>query len=235
MTIDDEMLMAYADGELQPEEAAAVERALAGDPGLRSALEAQRRLKVKLGEAYAPVMEEALPSRLTSMLEPQGEVVDFAAAREKKARRFAWPQLTAMAASLAVGVVAGQLVLGPGGGPVTMEEGRMLARGELAEMLQTRLASAQTPGSDTRIGISFEDGRGRLCRTFESPALGGIACREQSGWEVVMTAAGASGATQYRQAGSAMVMEQAQAMMADAPLDAEAERQALQRGWRPVD
>jgi hypothetical protein len=235
MTIDDEMLMAYADGELQPEEASAVERALAADPSLREALEAQRRLKSKLAAAYAPAMEEALPSRLTSILEPGGEVVDFAAAREKKARPFGWPQLAAMAASLAVGVVAGQLALGSGGGPVAVKQGRMLARGALAETLQTRLASAQAPGSRNRIGISFEDGQGRLCRTFESPELGGIACREEGGWVIVMTAAGAPGASQYRQAGSVILMEQAQAMMADAPLNAEGERRALERGWRSAD
>jgi hypothetical protein len=30
-------------------------------------------------------------------------------------------------------------------------------------------------------------------------------------------------------------MEQAQAMMADAPLNAEGERRALERGWRSAD
>ena len=230
MIVNDEMLMAFADGELGPEDAAAVERALAEDPALRVSLDVQRKLKARLAQAYAPVMEEALPSRLTGLLEER--VIDFASARERKARRFAWPQLAAMAASLAVGIVAGSLVSGPGGGPVAVEDGAMLARGELADALETRLASAQPPVAQTRIGISFEDDQGRFCRTFEAPALGGIACRSESGWALVMAAAAARATTEYRQAGASLVMEQAQAMMADAPLDAEAERRALERGWK---
>jgi hypothetical protein len=232
--VSDEMLMAYADGELDARARAEVERALAEDASLRRALEVQQALRSKLAAHYAPLIDEPLPARLTEMLDQPARVVDLAAAREKRRRHFGWPQLGAIAASLAVGVAAGQLAFGPGRGPVAVEEGVMVARGDLARTLQTRLASAQPRDAETRVGISFQDRSGRLCRTFAAPALEGIACRSGGEWAIVMAAAAPlqPGNSEYRQAGSPLLMEQAQAMIAAAPLDAEGERRALQQGWQ---
>lgn len=231
--VSDEMLMAYVDGELSPDERDAVERALAGSPALRAEVERQRALRGALAAHYAPVADEAVPERLRAMLaQGSAPVVDLAEARARRRTRFALPHFAAMAASLALGLFAGQLALSPGG-PVAVEGGAMLARGALAETLETRLASAQAPGADTRIGLSFADRDGRMCRTFEAPALSGIACREPEGWVLAMTAEGRAGpAADYRQASAPLVMEQAQAMMAGDPLDAAGEAQAKARGWR---
>ena len=233
--VSDELLMAYADGELDPEVRADVERALAENASLRRALEVQQALRSKLAAHYAPVVDEPLPARLTGMLDEPAPVIDLAAARERRSRYFGWPQLGAIAASLAVGIAAGQLAFGPGPGPVAVEEGVMVARGDLARTLQTRLASAQPRDAETRVGISFADQSGRFCRTFAAPAIEGIACRNGGQWNVVMAAAvqAQRGNSEYRQAGSPLVMEQAQAMMAAAgPLDAEGERRALEQGWQ---
>ena len=233
--VGDEMLMAYLDGELGAHERETVERALAGSPTLRAEVERQQMLRSSLGVFYAPVAEEEVPERLRAILaaEPKGaEVVDFAAARERRRTPFRLPHFAAMAASLAVGVIAAQLAFTPAG-PVAVEDGAMLARGDLAQALETQLASAGAAG-DTRIGVTFEDREGRICRTFESPAVSGIGCRGDAGWVLPMTAAGRSaGPTEYRQAGSPVVMEQAQAMMAGDPLDAAAEAAAKEKGWRP--
>lgn len=230
--ITDEMLMAYADGELEPGARVEVERALAEDPALRGALDVQQRLRSRLAGHFAPVADEPPPPRLTALLGGSGAVADLAAARERKSRRFAWPELAAIAASLALGVTVGQVAFGPRAGPVAIDGGTMLARGELAEALETRLASNQPHKASARIGISFEDRSGRFCRTFELPALAGIACREEQGWAVAVAASAPASGADYRQAGSAMVMEQAEAMMASDPLDADAEKRALARGWR---
>ena len=233
--VSDEMLMAYVDGELGPEERGMVERALAGSPTLREEVERQRMLRSSLGAFYAPVVEEEVPERLRAMLapEPKGaEIVDFAAARERRRPVFALPHFAAMAASLAVGVIATQLALAPAG-PVGVEDGALLAQGALAEALETQLASAGAAG-DTRIGLTFANREGRICRTFESPAVSGIGCRGDAGWVLPMTAAGAgAAATEYRQASSPLVMEQAAAMMAGDPLDAAAEAAAKEKGWQP--
>ncbi len=55
--ITDEMLMAYADGELEPGARAEVERALAEDPALRGALDVQQRLRSRLAGHFAPVAD----------------------------------------------------------------------------------------------------------------------------------------------------------------------------------
>jgi hypothetical protein len=87
--------------------------------------------------------------------------------------------------------------------------------------------------AQTRIGLTFMDTQGRPCRTFESRALAGLACRGDGRWQVVMAAAAETTAQPiYRQAGSSPVMAAAQRMMASEPFDAEAERAAVRGGWK---
>ena len=235
MKIDDEKLMAYADGELDRTEREAVERALAGDAALREKLAEQKRLRATLSGHYGPVAAEEVPDRLLAMLGASGgarnDVASLSAAREKS-RRPVWRNLGTIAASLAVGLLAGQLIQLQRGGPIAVEGGALIAQDDLAEALDTQLASAQPPDAPTRIGVSFADRRGRFCRSFDAPAFAGLACQEDGNWHVMMTAPSEDGGTsQYRQAGSSVVLQAAQEMMAGAPLDAEAERTAMQAGW----
>lgn len=232
MAIDDDLLMAFADGELDALARARVERALAEDPDLRARLEAQRRLRERLAAHYGPIAEEEAPERLRAMLAPK--IVPLAPVRA--ARRPMWQTFTALAATLVLGLAIGRTLTAPG--PIGVEDGTLVARGALAEALETQLASAQADGAATRIGVSFAGSDGRLCRTFESAAAAGLACRGEAGWQLVMTAA-PSGAMrgQYRQAGSgdALVLQAAQEIMAGEPLDAAAERRARDSGWRRSD
>lgn len=237
MAIDDAMLMAFADGELDEIGRARVERALAEDPALKERLAVQHRLRARLAARYAPVAEEEVPERLRRMLETN--VVALPAAPARRARPI-WQSFAALAATLVLGLAVGRTLLAPGApaaGPIAVEGGIMVARGELAEALDTRLASAQAPGAATRIGVSFAAGDGRLCRTFDGAAAAGVACRGEDGWQVMMTAAGAGAGPargDYRQAGSEnlLVQQAAQDMMAGEPFDAAAERRARDSGWR---
>jgi hypothetical protein len=233
MTITDEMLGAYADRALGAEEQARVDDALARDPELRARLEAHRQLGATLAAHFGPVAQEPVPERFRALLRPQAELVDFAAAREKKEVKrplFRWPHYGAMAASLAAGVLASQLAFGAGG-PVRMESGVITAHGELARALDIELASAPTRG-ETRIGITFADAGGRICRTFDIPDASGIACREGGDWRMEMIAAPSGASGEYRQAGAPAVLEQAQEMMAGQPFGAAAEKAARDAGWR---
>ena len=235
MTIDDDMLMAFADGELDEMGCARVERALAEDPSLQARLDIQLRLRARLAAHYAPVVEEAVPERFRAMIET--EVVDLSAARARRARPL-WQYFAALAATLVLGLAVGRTLLvpaAPDAGPIAVEGGAMMARGDLAEALDTRLASAQASDAATRIGVSFARSDGRLCRTFDSAAAAGVACRTDAGWQVMVTAAGSGGQRgQYRQAGSEnlLVQQAAQEMMAGEPLDDAAERRARDSGWR---
>ena len=234
MAIDDDMLMAFVDNELDEVGRARVERALAEDPALKARLEQQQRLRDRLAAYYDPTVEEEVPERLRAMLETN--VVAFPAASARPARPL-WQTLTALAATLVLGLAVGRTLLAPapGAGPFAVEDGTMVARGDLAEALETQLASAQPQDSATRIGVTFARNDGRPCRTFDSQAAAGIACRTDNGWQVMMTAAG-SGPQRgdYRQAGSEnlLVQQAAQDMMADEPYDDAAERRARDSGWR---
>jgi hypothetical protein len=229
--ITDTMLGAYVDGELDEAERARIGEAIETDPALRRRVEAERALRATLRAHYAPVTDEPIPASLRSRLEPApAQVVDLAAARAR--RRFAWPHYGAMAASLAVGMLGGQLLLRQAPSPVAMESGELVARGPLADALDTQLASVRAEGRTTRIGLTFEDDAGRYCRTFDSGAVSGIGCREGDSWRLVATAAGGGTTREYRQASAPAVLEQAEAMMAGPPLDAAAERRVRDRNWR---
>lgn len=229
MTMDDELLIAFADGELDEVSRARVERAIADDPALKARLETQQRLRARLAAHYAPAAEEEVPERLRAMLE--SNVVAFPTVRPA---RPIWQSLAALAATLVLGLALGRTLDAPG--PVGVEDGTMVARGALAEALETQLASAQPSDAATRIGISFQGADGRLCRTFDSETVSGLACRNETGWRLVMTGTGTAAAArgQFRQAGSGnpLVLEAAQDIMAGEPLDGAAERRARDSGWR---
>jgi hypothetical protein len=233
MAIDDDMLMAFVDGELDEVNRVRVERAIAEDPALKARLEQQQRLRDRLAAHYGPAVEEEVPERFRALFE--ANVVPFAAAKSRPTRPL-WQSLTALAATLMLGLAIGRTLLAPGAaGPFAVEGGTMVARGELASALDTQLASTQPQDSPTRIGVSFTNNDGRTCRTFDSQAAAGVACRRDAGWQVMMTAAGSGGQrTDYRQAGSAnmLVQQTAQEMMAGEPYDDAAERRARDSGWR---
>ncbi|MDG2534239.1 anti-sigma factor [Sphingomonas sp. HITSZ_GF] len=232
MSIDPEMLMAYADGELGPIEAKRVERAIADDPALGEQVAQHRALRAALRERFAPVAEEPVPDRLAAMLERK--VVELPRPR----RRTVLPGWAgwggAVAASLALGVALGLgLGTGPGDqGYVRTQDGRLYASGPLASALDTRLAA---DAGSIRAPVSFRDAQGRYCRVFVSAAADGIACRGDKGWALDQTRPGsARDKADYAQAGSSdpALMAAAQDMMAGDPLDAAAEQTARAAGWR---
>lgn len=230
MMIDRETLMAYADGELDPLSAKRVEKAIAAQPELAAQVMAHRALRARLAGHFAPVIEAPLPERLTVLLDP--DVVPIKPAH--KASVFVQARsLAAMAAALVMGLMLGQVINLGTPGSVGSQQGVLVARGDLAMTLDTQLASAQPANAATRIGLTFRNGAGHVCRTFESTSLSGIACRADDHWRLMRTIAGEAHAEKtYRQAGSSEIMAAAQAMMATDPLDADGERKAKDSGWQ---
>lgn len=229
----EQMLIAFADGELDEIARRRAAARIAEDPQLAAAVERQKRLKERLSGRYDPILDEEVPERLRALLESDGNVVPFETPARRLRPRLKW--LGAIAATFVAGFFAAQLIP-VGTDPSRVEGGRLLAEGRLAEALETQLASSQPADAATRIGVSFAARDGRLCRTFESSDLAGLACRESGGWELVTTArpGGGGGQGEYRQAesGTALVMQASQELMAGEPFDAEAERRARDRGWR---
>lgn len=226
MTPDDEMLMAYADGELDALTAKRVERAIAEDPELAAKVAAHRRLRSDLAAAFP----------LAGGRDPLEAVIRSAPAPIARRRppiwRQPWLQAAAMAACLVIGVSVGSNWRA---GPIaTDRSGALVASGTLARALDNQLASE---AGETRIVVSFRNTQGSYCRVFAGAATDGIACRTAGQWRLVRTGAGSATARgDYRQAGSAdmAMLEAAQGMMTGDRLDAEQEARARQEGWEPA-
>ena len=238
MTIDPETLAAYADGELNPIEAARVERAVADDPALAAQLAAHRALADTLTRHYAPIAAQSVPDRLTALLTRDANVIDLAQARAARTaapsryRIPVWAAGGAMAASLIVGLGLGMRI--PDGAPMTMRGGTLVAQGNLNRALDTQLASVRGEGG-VRILLSFRQADGSVCRGFEGQGAAGIACRSGGEWVLRRVQSAAPEANRaYRQAGSAEVLAAAQDMAAGGALDAAAEQAARDGGWKPV-
>jgi anti-sigma factor RsiW len=231
MTPSPETIAAYADGELEGEALREVEAAVAADPALQAQVAAHRALKRRLGAHFAPTAEESVPDSLVRAVRGGGEVVDFADAARRRARpaasspwrRYAGP---ALAASLVLGLV---------GVGLRQQQSSTYAPGEIAVALQGQLAETQSPQAPVRILLSFRDDAGAFCRGFSSAAQSGIACKDDRGWRLRKVVGGEEAAAgDYRQAGSADadVLAAIQDMARGEALDAQAERSAMQRGWR---
>ena len=73
--VEDPILMAFLDGELDPLERARIEQALAADAGLRERLEVQRRLRARLADRYDPIVREDVPEHLLEIVERRAALV----------------------------------------------------------------------------------------------------------------------------------------------------------------
>ena len=228
---DDEDFYAWLDGELDEAGAARVAARVAADPELAKRAGEEKALRDTLHGAFARVMTDgAAPPRFE-----MGEVVDLVRARQRRAARpvSVRAQWAAMAATLVIGIVAGTMIAPGSDGPVARENGSVVASGSLEEALYTRLASAPAD-EGPRIGLTFRDRAGALCRSFSGDGLSGLACHEDGDWQLrglFQAPVGPQG--DYRMAGEdprlAALIDQT---IAGEPLDATAEKAAQNNGWR---
>jgi len=224
--------MRYVDGEMDAAERAAFERLVVGDEALRGSVERERALRQLLQGTYGPVVEERVPDRLTAALRPQ--VVSLDAARARRRGMPTWAALGGMAASVMLGLVIGHRLLAPA---PQASGGGLIAQGELAEVLSTRLSGEQA--GHTVAGLSFNAKGGGYCRSFATGDSAGIACHEEAGWRVrqlVPLGNGKAGAApQYRTAATELPPALLQAMdelREGDVLDARQEAAAKAKGWR---
>jgi hypothetical protein len=228
---EDEKFFAWLDGELDAAEAAEMEARVAADPQLAQLAEKHRALGSQLRGAFGPIAQAPVPEGLQAALRPTAQVIDFGAA--KRARLMpALAQWGALAATLAVGIFVGTMVPN-GSGPVEIEGGKMYAAAAVSQALDTQLASAST--GDVRIGLTFRNRAGEICRTFTARAASGLACRNGGHWQLKgMFGAPEGQASDYRMAAGmdpnlAALVDSA---IAGEPFDAAQEKGAREKGWR---
>jgi hypothetical protein len=223
VTISDETLMAYADGELDAAAREAVESAMREDPRIAARVARHRGLRLQVQAAYAAELSEEVPQRLLAAA--QGAVEKGAREKEKGAvakgaldtergvvnlrdavraapergvaRRRRWRTMGSLAASVIAGVAVGFLIWGRAGSPfVRGAQGELLARGQLAQALTSQLVAEQSSRSGVLIGLSFLAKSGDYCRTFALAAAvpqSGLACRHGEGWQVRALIQGSGG------------------------------------------
>ena len=238
MKYSDETLMAYADGELDPDARAGIEAALATDAALAAAIERHRRLASRVKQTYEGVLHEPVPERLANLARGTTATSLRPAATPRRWRLPQWdlPQWAALAASLAVGMFVGLIVAQAPTSPYEEDEAGLLARGDLDAALTTRLASA-TDDSAIQIGMSFRERGGAYCRTFhmerEAP-LAGLACRSGEDWKIRVLAAARSRQGDLRPAAAMpmAVLHAVDAAIEGEPFDAATEAEARKAGWR---
>jgi hypothetical protein len=240
MRFSEEMLMAFADGELDLVARAEIEAAMAGDPAVARAVERHRAMSAQLRKAYESVLDEPLPPALAVLAgdEEAATVVDLAAARNARFDPARWrlPAWSAIAVSVLIGVLVGVLLMRGADSPYEETPGGLVARGELADGLESELASAPG-GSNIAIGVSFRHRDGRFCRTFtfrHGTSVAGLACRGRDDWKIELLADAPVDAGEVRTAASmpASVARAVDVAIAGEPFDAKAEAAAREAGWR---
>ena len=216
MTVPDELLMAYADGELTAEEAKALEQLLTQDPGLRARLEPFVETRIRISYAFEHKLHEPVPDRLIAAIAR----ATTAPAEAKPARppvhqriresvrgfldthfpNGIAPSLAASAAAVliagtAIGWVAGRLTAPTG--MITTAGSDLVASGALAQALETG-PSGVAVGTGTEGGsvvpvLSFRTRTSDICREYRITGVtdghdfAGLACRTPDGlWRVAL-------------------------------------------------
>ena len=226
---DDEQFYAWLDGELDGDAAARVAARVAADPALGALAAQHRAVGDGLRGAFASVLaEDILPPRMTA------DVVDLGARRAKRPSGFGLPQWAAMAATLVIGLVVGQVAGGSSDAPVATRDGVMVAASSLDRALGAQLASAGNDGP-IRVGITFRSRDGAICRSFTGSGASGLACRAGDAWRVEgLLAAPQNPGGDYRMAAgedprlAALIDDR----IDGEPFDAAAEQAAREAGWR---
>lgn len=231
--VDDDLLMAYADGELDGAATARVEQALEADPSLAERLGVFVSTRSALKAAFdpPPAVSPQLAATVRAMATAAPQVVALSSHR---AARPVWqPAALAASLALAVGLGAGWFMGGTAPAPAPQ---MALAHGVEAVLasLPSGRSAALPDGHRVSVLASFEDSRGTLCREITQEGAGGamlaVACAAGSGWELRFAMATGTGGDSYRPASAPEALDAwLAATGAGAPLTPEAEAAALNR------
>jgi hypothetical protein len=256
LDITDELIMAYVDGELEPEQSDKVAAAIAVDEQLRQQEILFRETASVLDHAFDAPMHEEIPERLQAVLRPP----------EKTSLQERFMELVAQlgrgiaplpATAMALVAVLGIAVVLNGTWQDSFSESsitRVLTQDGFTQVLDTAVS-----GSTDRIRIgrqeaevvpllTFQDKNQRFCRYFElivsdeSFVGQGVSCRSAKGvWETVAFAADKAEVEKsqtdtrqgYELASGENRMERiVESMRAGQPLRLTDERRCIDGGWK---
>jgi len=233
----DEKFFAWLDGELSGAEAAEMEAKVASNPDLARLAEQHRALGGKLKSVFDQVAEAPVPKHLIETIRPPARVIDFQSAKEAREARRAWhpaAQWAAMAATLVLGFFAGTFTPRYDNAPVKVQDGAIYASASLDQALSSELASAPAAGP-VRIGLTYRDQTGAICRTFTEAKSSGLACRNGARWQLrgLFPAPEGQGDAYRMAAGmDSNLAALVNSSIAGDPFDPAQEKAARRQGWK---
>lgn len=260
MSFSDEVLIAYADGELAEPARSEVARAVQADPQVaaRLAQHQARRRQVRgavaggLTEPAAPLLRSVGGSTAGS----RPNVIDLAAERASRQATpplpsqmmpatpprvpQRWHRWAGVAVALVLGAVLGAGALMASDDTVTLAQvggvdGALVASGALDTALSKQLAHLSQDGP-VRMGLSFVAKDGNYCRSFQLDRAAGLACRNAKRWQLavlVQTPQRAPGTARLAfSATPDVVINAIDERIVGAALDARGEQIALRLGWQ---
>lgn len=229
LELNDELLCAYMDGELDADMRARVEKALIDDAGARVRLERMRVADERLkSEIPLPSLQpnDALSERILS-----GKPAPRAARVS-----LGWAAgVSALAAGVA-GVVLGFVLSRTQQEPVQLSgastNALLLAALENAESGTTKIEGRRS----VHIILTFETEDGRYCRAFgardEKDAAEGVACRNAAQWQVMAWDGTADRDEVFRAAGSSELLDDVMDRLGGgAALESAEERTLIEQHW----
>lgn len=255
--ISDEMLMAFADGQLEAAEAARVAEVVAADADLMRRLSLYEATSAaRLARPFNAALEQEIPERLMKA----ARMLDAARRRSAQPQR-AWLSgwvgriAEGFGGMLPAGVSPAFGALGLAAGVIVLATGARLAAQHVPEPDVFRVA-LETARSGDAIRFAAEDGRrtitphlsfrnqsGDFCRKYaiaraNRTQIEGVACRDAKGtWRVDMEAEGGQVIDRSRpslaDSGSSMAIEdRIGELISGAAFDREQEDRALRSGWK---
>ena len=211
--LTDEMLMAYADGELEAAARTQVEAILIRDAAARGRLAIFMTTGTALAGQFRKPMTEPVPQRLLDTVLGRGEHVatperpPSLGAMVKRAIEACvsrWPLALACSTVLVLGTGAGWYLHELAGRTATQsnmlavqQDGRILAQGALRQTLESAPSTARSTtgvGGKVEVRLTFRSRQQEFCRQYEVAVPGGgrfsgIGCRGADGsWQVQLHA-----------------------------------------------
>jgi anti-sigma factor RsiW len=261
MSFSDEVLIAYADGELAEPVRSEVARAVQADPHVAARLARHPALRQQVLGAFGGSAREPVAPLLrnvggTDGIHPKANVIDLAAARSARQTTPTlpsqmmpvtpprlpqrWHRWAGFGVALALGGLLGAGALLASNDTVTLAQvggvdGALVADGALDTALSKQLAHTAQTGP-VRMGASFVAKDGNYCRSFQLDRAAGLACRNARRWQLavlVQTPQHPPGTGRLAfSATPAVVAEAIDQRIAGAALDARGEQIALRLGWQ---
>lgn len=230
MSISDETLSAFLDGELSRQERVEVEHAIAEDPALADRLAALASVDELVKARARAVDATPLPDPVTRLLQTDN-VVSMAWWR-RAGQQVREHVALAAAIALLVGFSAGQLFPG-----ATLDEDGSWQQA-VAHLDHVTSGESVDVGADTRLlsRFTFRDQQGRYCRQFllESPeqASENVACRSEGSWERIATVQASGIVDDYQPASGAHLLDSTlDELMRGQALGLEEEAELIRGQW----